>query len=112
MARDARKRKVLEKPAQKTGHPLPDATKTDVAAFYHDDRHSRVLAGQNDHIKNVQKRLLLFSVKELYGMYREASPHVKIGMTKFYELRPKHCVFPGASGNTNIITSSGFFYKL
>ena len=47
---------------------------------------------------NVQKRLLLFSPKETYELFRDEFSHVKISLSKFQELREKNIILPSARG--------------
>ena len=47
---------------------------------------------------NIQKRLILSNLKELYYLFKDRFPGEKIGFSKFAELRPKHCVLAGGSG--------------
>ena len=76
-------------------------------ATYEDDENSRMMPGSADKIsvaKKVykQKRLLLCTVPELYASFQNMYPDNKIGLTRFYELRPKWCVTPGASGTHKV----------
>lgn len=50
----------------------------------------------------VQKRLLLLDIKILHNKFKEVNSNLKIGLTKFAELRPKWCVFAGQSGTHSI----------
>ena len=54
--------------------------------------------GEKEH---VQKWLLLSSIREAYQQFQVDHPGVKIGLTKFVELRPKNVVLAGASGTHN-----------
>ena len=47
---------------------------------------------------HVQKRLVLSNLREVYHEFKEKFPDLKIGFSKFAELRPKHCILAGASG--------------
>lgn len=49
-----------------------------------------------------QKRLLLCSLKELYVLFKEQNPEVKIGFSKFCSLRPKWCVTVSSSGTHSV----------
>ena len=102
---------ILSTPNPRVGNRLiADRVISLVDKFYNlDDVASRILPGTNDvfRIKNngvttiVRKRLLLHTLPSLYKMFKEihaSDPEVKIGKTKFNQLRPKHCVFPGTPG--------------
>ena len=39
-----------------------------------------------------QKRLVLCNLKEAYHQFKTEHPDVKVGFSKFAELRPKECV--------------------
>ena len=41
--------------------------------------------------KHIQKRLVLCNPKELYQHFKDKHPSVKIGFSKFAELRPRNC---------------------
>ena len=45
-----------------------------------------------------QKRLVLCNLKEAYTHFNTVHPVVKVGFSKFAELRPKECVLARASG--------------
>ena len=47
---------------------------------------------------HVQKRLVLNNLRELYKEFKGRFPNLKIGFSKFAELRPKQCVLAGSSG--------------
>ena len=82
-------------------------TVNQVKLFYENDDNSRIIPGYKDNkcIKNddgtktyVQKRLVLYNLRELYLKYKQQYPESKIGFTKFAEFRPEYCVLTGASG--------------
>lgn len=89
---------------------LPDATKHIVESFYENDENSRIMPGKKDVIsvkvdgKRIlfQKRLLLFDLKSLFALFQEKNPNLKIGLSTFAKLRPKYCIFAGASGTHNV----------
>eukprot|EP00731_Ephydatia_muelleri_P028308 Em0019g1181a len=74
------------------------------------DAISRMMPGKKDCIsirvngekEHVQKRLLLSSMREAYQQFQVDHPDVKIGLTKFVELRPKNVALAGASGTHNV----------
>ena len=50
---------------------------------------SMLVEGQGEHI---QKRLLLFNLKNAYKQFLDENEGFKVGLTKFKELRPKNAV--------------------
>ena len=52
--------------------------------------------------KKVQKRLILCTLREAYFHFKDKNPGIKIGLSKFIELRPKHVVLPGGSGTHTV----------
>lgn len=81
-----------------------------VNEFFNDDEISRLMPGKNDCISireadkktYVQKRLILSTLKEIYEEFKKKHVDVKIGFSKFAELRPKYCVQLGSSGTHTI----------
>ena len=60
------------------------------------------MPGRKDFVtikKNVhkQKRFLLYNLHELYVLFKEQNPVLKIGFSKFCSLRPKWCVTVGST---------------
>lgn len=49
-----------------------------------------------------QKRLVLCNLNELYLEFKNKYPDMKIGRSKFCELRPKWCVIAGGSGTHSV----------
>lgn len=98
-------------PNKKKGKALPNETIAIVNKFYDSDDISRLMPGKNDFVplkqdngkrEHVQKRLLLGNLSELYTEFKNEHPSVKIGFTKFSQLRPLYCVFAGSSGTHNV----------
>ena len=97
---------VLSTPNPKKGKSLPIHVKDLVKEFYYSDTVTRVMPGKKDFLsvmekgerKYIQKRLVLRNLKEVYQLFSEKYPNIRIGFSKFAELRPKECVFAGASG--------------
>ena len=53
----------------------------------------------------MQKRLLLASARELHVAFKkenENDPHLKIGRSKFSQLKPPWCVAPDTAGTHNV----------
>ena len=102
---------VFSKREKKIGKILPAETANLVKNFYEKDDVSRIMPGIKDFIsikqedskrEHVQKRLLLADMQELYCFFKKEHEHVKIGFTKFTQLRPPHCVLAGSSGTHNV----------
>lgn len=102
---------VFSTPAKKSGKVLPADTVNSVKTFYERDDISRIMPRLKDYIsikqsngkrEHIQKRLLLGNLNELYVLYKKENEHVKVGFTKFTELRPAHCVLAGSSGTHNV----------
>ena len=49
-----------------------------------------------------QKRLILCNLDEAYRIFKDKYPELKIGFSKFAELRPKYCVLAGSSGTHSV----------
>lgn len=90
---------------------ISEDLKIKISNFYVDDDVSINMPGKKDFVsvKNedgsrtqVQKRLILSNLKELFQRFREEYPAEKIGFSKFASLRPRHCVLAGASGTHTI----------
>ena len=45
-----------------------------------------------------KKRLVLSNLKEAFQQFKEQKPGVKVGFSKFAELRPKECILARESG--------------
>ncbi|KAL5509316.1 hypothetical protein EMCRGX_G004658 [Ephydatia muelleri] len=101
---------ILTTPNPRPGKTLSTRTVQLVTSFYLSDAISRMMPGKKDCIsirvngekEHVQKRLLLSSMREAYQQFQVDHPDVKIGLTKFVELRPKNVVLAGASGTHNV----------
>lgn len=100
---------ILSKPSSKQGNRLKEVVR-EVISFYEDPSVSRCCSGakqtvsiRTDEGKQLKpKHLMLVALKEAYQMFRNALPHLKIGLSSFASLRPKWCVLPGASGSHNV----------
>ena len=115
MARQAKKlvqeKGILSTPNPKHGKFLPMDTQKLVESFYTSDDISRVMPGKKDTVsvmsavgerEHRQKRLLLCNLKEAYAQFKTHHPAVKVGFSKFADLRPKECVLAGASGTHSV----------
>ena len=56
----------------------------------------------NGERKRLRKHLLLSTLDEAYTKFKEENEDIKIGLTKFQELRPPQIVLAGASGTHNV----------
>ena len=56
-------------------------------------------------VKN-KKRLFLVCLKELYIEFKKRNPQLKIGFTKFCELRPKWCITAASKGSHTVCVCS------
>lgn len=90
---------------------LDQSTIDKVVEFYNSDEISVVMSGMRDcvSVKNsdgvkvkMQKRLLQFSLKEVYQLFKlKYKNDVKIGFSKFADLRPKCCIIAGEKETWN-----------
>lgn len=96
---------------KKKSRKLSHGTVEMITHFYENDNHSRICPGKKDFVSHrkengekeqKQKRLILCNLKELYQYFRTEHPDVKIGFSKFAELRPKWCILAGASGTHSV----------
>lgn len=113
----ARKSKSLQKEKgimscadPKPGKLLDFVTTEKVISFYECEEVSRIMPGKKDFVsvnvngkrEHIQKNLILCNLRELFSYFKEKYPQVKIGFSKFCELRPKHCVLVGGSGTHSV----------
>ena len=110
MARKAKelvdRKGILTTPDPKPGHCLAETTVDLVCNFYESDNISRIMPGKKDYISvrkedgrvQIQKRLILCNLSELYRMFKDEHPTEKVGFSTFASLRPRHCILAGASG--------------
>jgi hypothetical protein len=114
MVEQARKLKsekgILAIPEKKRGKELCETVAQTVQDFYQDDEISRLMPGKRDCVsvkiggqkQLIQKRLLLANLNEIYIEFKQKYPEVKIGFSKFCEIRPKWCLTVGASGTHSV----------
>lgn len=115
--RMARKAKSLVKekgimscPDPKPGKTLDHIVADKVKQFYNSDDVSRIMPGKKDFVamkvngkkEHVQKRLVLLNLKECYELFKKTESAVKIGFSKFAELRPKNCILAGGNGTHSV----------
>ena len=114
MVRRARELKsnhaILAELVVKKGKMLSADVKLRVTEFYENDEISRLCPGKKDYVSikidgskvQKQKRLLLANIKELYHSFKEQNPDCKVGISKFYELRPQWCISVGVKGTNSV----------
>lgn len=115
MVRQAKKilneKGILESPNQRPGKSLPKEVVQAVHTFYENDEISRVMPGKKDCkvVKDntgekalTSKRLILGNLKEIYFSFKNKYPDLKIGFSKFAELRPSNCILVGQSGTHSV----------
>ena len=101
---------VLSTPNSRPSKTLSDRTVQLVKEFYLSDAVSRMMAGTRDYISvmvngkktKTQKRLLLSNLIEAHRQFQNGYPEVKVGRSKFMELRPKNVVLAGTAGTHNV----------
>lgn len=102
---------VLLNPSRRIGRSLSVEVRDLVESFYEEDEISRVMPGKNDcvpvkdenGVKTYRsKRLVLCNLREVYFFFKEKHPCVKVGFSKFAELRPKNCVLAGPKGTHSV----------
>lgn len=115
MVRQAKKilneKGILEDPNPRPGKSLAAEVVATVRSYYESDEISRVCPGTKDcvTVKNengdkvaMSKRLVLCNLMEAFRSFKDKHPGVKIGFSKFAELRPKNCVLAGSSGTHSV----------
>ena len=101
---------ILSSPNPKPGKTLNQTTADFVKNFYCSDEISRPMPGKKDFVLirvdgdkiQVQKRLVLSNLKEIYAHFKDNYPGLRIGFSKFAELRPKNCILAGSSGTHSV----------
>ena len=102
--------RILSTPDPKPGPCLPTNTVQLDTDFYESDEISRIMPGRKDFVSgrkdgkrvHIQKRLVLSNLKEVFRAFKDINPDLKIGFSKFAELRPPQCVLAGASGTHSV----------
>lgn len=101
---------IMSSPDPKPGRTVDPGTVALIKEFFQNDEVSRQMPGKKDYVSlqkdgkrvHVQKFLILSTLREIYVLFKERYPHLRIGISKFCELRPKHCVLPGSSGTHSV----------
>lgn len=82
-----------------SGHPVPETTLNVAMQYYLDDdfncsrqspnkKDTRNVIENGVSVKKV-KRFMTRTIKETYQLFKENNPDLKLGLTKFYSLKPK-----------------------
>lgn len=102
---------ILPHLSKKKFQKIGDEVIKKVIEFYEDDLNSRLCPGKKDCVSvkvdndvkiQKQKRLILLPLNELFTLFKQTYPNVKIGRSMFCVLRPKWCVLPGSSGTHSV----------
>lgn len=101
---------ILCSVGKKKGRSLDLQIEESVCNFYREPDVSKELPGKKDckSVKNgderviKQKRLILGNLREIYSLFNERYPNLKIGFSKFASLRPPECVLAGAPGTHTV----------
>lgn len=101
---------ILSTPNPKPGKTLNENTAQLIKDFYNSDDVSRMMPGKKDFVTirsqgskvQVQKRLILANISEIYQFFKEKYPTHRVGFSKFCELRPKNCILVGKSGTHTV----------
>lgn len=100
---------LAQKPARvSTG--LKDDTKELVMQFFESDEISRAMPGKRDCVslrkegkrQSVQKRLMMYTLRETSNQFLKDNAEVKIGFSTFAKLRPQNCKLLSNSGSHNV----------
>jgi hypothetical protein len=93
---------LLATPPKPNARKLSAETIAQIKRFYEDDEISRQLPGMKENIAGQQKRLILGNLSEVFSEFKKAYPNTEVGKSSFAALRPKWCVWPGASGTHSV----------
>ena len=69
------------------------------------------IKGENGDKSVVSKRLILCNLKEAHTCFKDTFPDLKVGFSKFAELRPKYCILVGQSGTHSVCLHYSPKYK-
>ncbi|KYQ54441.1 hypothetical protein ALC60_06673 [Trachymyrmex zeteki] len=99
---------IFAETTARNGKFLPTSYVQKIVDFYESDTNSRVIPGMKDviSVKNEDgrclKRLLLFDLRGLFLAFKESNPDIKVGFSKFAQLRPRQCILAGSSGTHSV----------
>lgn len=98
-------------PLMSKGKVITEEIKDKVLGLYKSDDVSRMCPGQKDCVKirdsegttsQVQKRLVLGNLKEMFALYKDDEKNPSIGFSTFARLRPSYCVLAGSGGTHSV----------
>ncbi|CAM1301229.1 Uncharacterised protein r2_g1101 [Pycnogonum litorale] len=100
---------ILASPNPRCGKSLSESIVQKVVEFYKSEDVSR-MPGKKDFISvregntryQRQKQLVLCNIKEAYQLFKERHLELKIGFSKFADLKPKECVLAGSPGTHSV----------
>lgn len=86
-------------------HVIPQETIDKVKRFYRSENISRPCPGireyvrrkDNGQVEKIQRRLILVDLKEAFELFKTENPELKIGFSKFADVRPEECVLAGST---------------
>ena len=85
--------------------------KHQIKTYYENDDVSRLCPGKKDYLSvrdengsttEVQKRLILSNLREVYVQFKKDYEDIHVGFSTFCSLRPKHCILAGAGGTHSV----------
>ena len=91
----------LEKTYERVQQSLPMSVKSQIYEFYCRDDNSYQAPGKRDVVtvkengmkQKLQKRYLLCSIRELYQLFIEEYPGIKVSLSSFQDLRPPNVLY-------------------
>ena len=112
MVRPSRKLKIEQgvlpqAPMLSKGKKLSADVKHQIKTYYENDDVSRLSPGKKDNLSvrdengsktQVQKRLILSNLREVYIQFKQDDEGIHVGFSTFCSLRPKQCILAGAGG--------------
>ena len=111
---------ILENRNRKPGRSLTSEVVNAVRSFYESDEISQVLPGMKDCISirtdngakvKLSMRLILCNLTEAWRSFKDKFPDLKVGFSKFAELRPQNCVPAGSTG-THTVCVCALYIKI
>ena len=101
---------ILSKPMRAKRKGISSEDIQQVLSFFEDDEFSRPLPGKKDYVsvriggekQQMQKRLLLGNLSELFEAFKKNHPTIKLSFARFCSLRPKWCKVVGSPGGHNV----------
>lgn len=101
---------IISEPNPKPGKILDSEICNKIKSFYLSEEISRMMPGKKDYVsvldngerKQIQKQLVLCNLKEAHHTFKEKYPNIKVGFSKFAELRPRQCILAGAAGTHSV----------